>query len=68
MSEQWKYNDEITLTFGGLKESQNEAYLEGIEIALREVRRIYKTDEAFNKLVHELRQTRLYDVPAKEEE
>lgn len=67
MPEEYKYADPITVTFGTLKNSQNEAFQEGIELTLREVRRLYKTDEAFNKLVHRLRQIKLYDVPAKED-
>lgn len=67
MSEEYKYANPITVTFGTLKNSQNEAFQDGIEMTLREVRRLYKTDEDFNKLVHRLRQIKLYDVPVEED-
>lgn len=59
----YKYEDPVTITFGQLKEAQNEAYIEGINKALSEVRRFYKTDDQFNNMVGFLRQTKLYDVP-----
>jgi hypothetical protein len=61
----YKYEDPVTITFGQLKEAQNEAYLEGINKALAEIRRFYKTGDDFNTMVGFLRKTKLYEVPAK---
>ncbi len=48
-----------------IQELQNDAFHAGIEYALREVRRIYKTTEDFNKLVGWLRRQDFHDVPLK---
>jgi hypothetical protein len=46
-----------------LRKIQNSAFQLGIEYTLREVRRLYKTGEEFNKLVAFLRKQSLYDLP-----
>jgi hypothetical protein len=51
-----------------LKNTQNAAFQLGVEYALREVRRLYKTTEEFNKLVAFLRQQTLFDVTDKTDE
>ncbi len=46
----YKQNDEITLTFGGLKSAQNEAFQDGIQFAASQLHRFFSDNPDTQKL------------------
>jgi hypothetical protein len=47
----YKANDEITLTFGGLKQAQNEAFQEGIGYAANRIARFFDKNPELPKIL-----------------
>lgn len=61
----YKKNEEITITFGGLKSAQNEAFQDGIMFAASQVEYFLSDDTTKKKVVdllHALSNTELYLV------
>jgi hypothetical protein len=47
----FKSDDEITLTFSGLKQAQNEAFQEGIEFAANRIARFFDKEPNLEKIL-----------------
>jgi hypothetical protein len=47
----YKADDEITLTFSGLKQAQNEAFQEGIEFAANRIARFFDKESNLEKIL-----------------
>ncbi len=67
----YKMDDEITLTFGGLKNAQNEAFKDGILFAASQIQYFLPDEITKTKVVallHALSNTELYSVDDEDEE
>jgi hypothetical protein len=47
----YKADDEITLTFGGLKQAQNEAFQDGISFAANRIGRFFENEPNVQKIL-----------------
>jgi hypothetical protein len=57
-------NEPVTITFGTLKQAQNEAFQEGIAFAINKLRN-YQESEIADILEVDLKGATLFEVPAK---
>lgn len=47
----YKANDEITLTFGGLKQAQNQSFQDGIAFAANRIERFFENEPNLQKIL-----------------
>jgi hypothetical protein len=67
----YKADDEITLTFGGLKQAQNEAFQDGISFAANRIGRFFENEPNIGKILEFLSlldHVELYNEGDEEEE
>ena len=67
----YRADDEITLTFGGLKQAQNEAFQDGISFAANRIGRFFENEPNIEKILEFLSllsNVELYNEGDEEEE
>lgn len=66
----WKKDEEVTITFGGLKSAQNEAFKDGINFAASQIAYYLKDEITIQKVIsflHLISDTELYSVGNEDE-
>ena len=67
----YRKDEEITITFGGLKSAQNEAFQDGINFAASQIAYYLKDEITVSKVVsflHRISNTELYTVDDQDDE